>query len=374
LLTTPYSQDTTNATFTISAQQWFAASGTLSVSGMYDSVSWHAMIDMSIDANLFEPSFNANATLTGGMRFVQKESQIYAYINGLSLNATSGDVDGGILNALIGTISKKWISLSDGQTGSINTSSYSTNLSSLEYYLIEWLTRFPLVSAKGKTTVNGSPAYILDWNVAGVSGFVKYILNDAQNPWIQVLFSGDTIQNVVNGVVSSPLSGFLIVHSAKDIELRIDRIQTKDVGTLQVSISTTKSATRWLQDNETHTQLLTGKASIENGWVRIINTLIAQNIVLDTLIKSHGDIMEFTLTTPDVRAHATLNNEHHKTGIFAIPTITDIVPLTQILQWFSMLGWNAPEVDNGTGNEMDISHNMTVTPEATVDWSRNTRK
>ena len=54
--------------------------------------------------------------------------------------------------------------------------------------------------------------------------------------------------------------------------------------------------------------------------------------MLDALIKSHGDIMEFTLTTPDVRAHTVLHNEHHTTDIFALPSITNVVPLTQILQ------------------------------------------
>jgi hypothetical protein len=353
-------QDTTTAAFTVSSQQGFSASGMFIASGVYDTISGSALIDLSLDASMFEPSFNASATITGWMKIIQNTESMYAFIDGLSLTTTSGDLDGGIVNALIGTISKKWINLTETGTGTmVNKQAFTTNLWAFSYHLIEGLRRNPLMIEKGKTMIDGSPAYILWRNTGWVSGFVHYLLNDAQNPGAQVLFSGDEIQTVIDGITASPLSGYLIVHSEKDIELRIMSITTKDTGILSASFRTTKPATRSLTENGTNTVMLTGTAFIDTKWLHFINTLTTQKVSIDVLAKPEQKWVEVTLITPDIRVYALIKNAFHAIDAVSLPTITGSTPLSQIMQWFSMLGGGWLPDDTGSVKEPELTPTTT---------------
>lgn len=73
--------------------------------------SGNALIELSINATAFEPSFNASVLASGAFRVAQLGKTTYGYIDNVTFKPISGSADGGIIEALASTMSKKRIDL-----------------------------------------------------------------------------------------------------------------------------------------------------------------------------------------------------------------------------------------------------------------------
>lgn len=184
-----------------------------------------------MDANAFEPSFNSSVIISGAIRLAHLNNNTYGYIENILFKPLTGNADGGIIQALASTMSKRRIDLTDtlGGTGSATKgfSASTVNVQAFAYHLVDSLKSHRLFREAGKTTIDGKPAYILARDPEGVSGFVQDLLqNDSSQE--HPMFSQETIREAVDGILASPVVGYLIIHSSNNVTLRIDSITTND--------------------------------------------------------------------------------------------------------------------------------------------------
>jgi hypothetical protein len=94
-ITAPVANAITHELTTIDMQaasaQGFAASGTITSSGVY--ASGNALIHLGINATAFEPSFNASVIASGAFRLAQLGTTTYGYIDTVTLKPISGSAD-----------------------------------------------------------------------------------------------------------------------------------------------------------------------------------------------------------------------------------------------------------------------------------------
>lgn len=366
--------DTTNIDFAISSPQWFHASGTLVASWEYDMTSGAANINLLLQAKAYEPSFGASVKIDWDIKIANDTKSTYAYIDSFNLVPETGNVDGGLITALIGSISKKWINLGDNtvalDTGnsvsgaSISTNNglfaYSANMQTFLSRFQEGITKYPLLKETGKTKIDGKLAYNVAWNPEGVLGFVNYLLQDSKNLWNNITFSGSTLEEVVKGILESPLVGNIIVYSKDNVVLRVDSITTQDAWIISMTYSTKDGLTWTNTDNEKNI-IATGDI-LPSGKEFVFHISIPANeISLIGETKAQGKNIVLTVTTPDVTLQATISNKTMKIDSFVPTIISGAMPLENIAQGFGLLwGSNTDSSEAMTQpiDEADISENQ----------------
>ncbi len=351
--------DTTNIDFTISSPQWFHASGTLVASWEYDMTSGAANINLLLQAKAYEPSFGASVKIDWDIKIANDTKSTYAYINSFNLVPETGNVDGGLITALIGSISKKWINLGDNtvtlDTGSsvsgasVSTNNglfaYSANMQTFLSRFQEGITKYPLLKETGKTKIDGKLAYNVTWNPDGVSWFVNYLLQDSKNLGNNITFSGNTLEEVVKGILESPLVWNIIVYSKDNIVLRIDSITTKDAWIISMTYST-KDGLAWTNTDNEKNIIATGDI-LPAGKEFIFHISVpTNNVVLAWETKDQGKKAVITVTTPDITFQATVSNTSNKIDSFSPTIISDAIPLENIVNGFGLFGANNNVQDN----------------------------
>ncbi len=354
--------DQTTVDFTVTSPQGFMATGTLIASGEYDMSSGAANIDLSLIAKAFEPSFGATVNVAGLVKVINDTQSTYAYINNMSVTPETGNADGGILTALLGSISQKWINLSDdwstdGTTVSGSTatgwatnnglSSYHASFTHLLTRIQEGIATYPLLKETGKTEVDGKLAYNIDWNAEWVSGFVNYLLQDTKNFGNNITFSGSTLEEVVKGILESPIVGQIVVYSEDNVVLRIDSIQTKDAGIISLRYSTKEGLT-WTNIDTANTVIATGDILSDGDEVMFHINIPTNNMRLSGETKEDQTQLSLTLTTTDITAMALIKNVTTVIQSFTPTVVTWAMPLEEVTRWFSMLGLTTDTVQMPT--------------------------
>ncbi len=222
-------QDETTIDFAINANEWFNATGTLVSKWLYNLPAHWVNMSIWIDAIAFEPSFGTNIILSGELQFVENSGKIYWSINNFNVSPEkeSWNVEWGVINALVNTISKKWIMIS--QTWEVSSLvPYRTNIVEFFHQLNKWRWEYSLFKEIWKTTIDGYTAYKIGWDELWVKSFVQHILQDAKNIGAPVTFDWATMDEVIQGIIASPLEWYMIIKSKDHIILRIDSISTQD--------------------------------------------------------------------------------------------------------------------------------------------------
>jgi hypothetical protein len=114
-------------------------------------------------------------------------------------------------------------------------------------------------------------------------------------------FSDSTITTTIQGILKSPVVGYLIIRSASDVTLRIDSITTADAGIFSAQINTASPSTRSVIDATTKTSLMTGSASFGRKGFMMTNNRAPTGITLSVEIPSKTAPTHITISTKDVR-------------------------------------------------------------------------
>lgn len=346
--TTKVLHDETNIDFALHANEWFVATGTIISVWDYNlpDANWWVNMNLSINSEAYEPSFWSNIRLTWDIQFVENSWSIYGKINWFSLTPEkdSWNVEWGVISALVNTISKKWIMLSSW-TEKASLVPYRKNIIEFFHQFNLWRNKHSLFKEVWKTTIDWYTAYKIWWDEEGVKAFVQYILEDAKNIWAPVTFDGATMDEAIQWIISSPIEWYLIVKSANHVILRIDSVSTqswivwftysKDWLLLTVKDLDNMLIATWdvtLQDKELVFNLSAPSSNIfivwhtENNQSTAVVSLKNNEFLISTVIKGMTKAIE--TFTPTI--------------------VTGSMPLTQILQWFSMLQWDEPAMEEGT--------------------------
>lgn len=343
-------QDQTTIDFSLSSPQWFHASGTLVASGQYDMSSGAANIDITLQGKAFEPSFGAAVNIAGLVKIANDTKATYAFIDNMSIVPETGNVDGWLMTALIGSISKKWINLSSEDTtittdtGSTDggLSSYHASITRLVSHLQEGIATYPLLKETGKTKVDGKLAYNVDWNAEGVSGFVNFLLKDSKNFGNNITFSGATLEEVVKGILESPIAGQLIIYSEDNIVLRIDSITTKDAGIISLSYSS-KDWLTWTNTDTDKTIIATGDILAAGKEIIFHINVPSNNVSLIGETKDNQKALSVTLTTPDITLLTMIKNTTSTLSAFTPTIVSGAMFIQDLTQGFNLLaGYEEP--------------------------------
>lgn len=180
--------------------------------------------------------------------------------------------------------------------------------------------------------IDGNPAYALAWDPVGVSGFVHTLLNGDQTT-----FSETTIDEAIQGILNSPIVGYLIIRGANDVSLRIDSITTSDAGILSAQINSKSPSTWQVIDSDSKAPLMTGMATLGREGFTLSNSRTAADITLSIAIPPRAPI-SMTLSTKDIQMKATVRSTTSHLKNWTPPTITDAIPFSRIQEGFSLLG------------------------------------
>jgi hypothetical protein len=329
--------DETVIDFSLSAKEGFSATGKLISKWSYNLPGDWVDMKMSMEAIAFEPSFGSNMLFSGEVQFAENSGKIYWSLNSFNISPEreAGNVEWWVINALANTISKKWIDLSwSGNSASLVP--YRANIVEFFHQFNRWRWAYSLFKEAGTTTIDGYAAYKIAWDEEWIKKFVEHILKDAKNIWAPVTFDGSTMDQVIQGIVASPIEWYMIIKSRDHVILRIDSITTQDSGKLSFIYDK-----NWLEltvkDNE-NIVIATGSVGLHKRELHFGLTLPGSNVDIQwqTLLKQWK--AKVTLTNPEFILTTLIGGETKTADVFTAVQIQESIPLTQIIEWFSLIG------------------------------------
>jgi hypothetical protein len=347
-ITTTTSSDETKAVhdetvvdFSLHANAWFAASGTLKSIGDYTiNQSWSAVIMwLSIDSQAYEPSFWSDVKITWDIQFVENSWVTYGKINWFSLTPEkeTGNVEWWVINALIKTISNKRITLSEWAE-KISLIPYRKNITELMRQLNIWWSQNILFKEVWKTTIDWYTAYKIWWNKDGVKSFIQYILKDAKNIWVPIIFDWATIDEAIQGIMNSPIEWYMIIKSSNDIILRIDSITTQDSWILWVTYS--KDWVEAVLKNNDNTIIATWDIRPKNTELFFNLAIPSNNVYIWWQTEKNQEVVRLQFKNSEFVLNAIIWGTSKTIDLFSPIVVTWSTPLSQIIQWFNLLQWN----------------------------------
>ncbi len=334
--TTKILQDNTHIDFSLAATGWFAATGTVILSWVYNLPSGWVELDLDLEAKAFEPSFGGNITLSWALHFVENSKKVYGMIKtfGLQPELSQGNVEGWVINALVNTISKKWITLSDdAQTATITP--YRKNITEFLRQLHSSWNEYTFFKETGKTTIDWYTAYALWWDTEGIKWFMKHILNDARNIWNPVNFDSKTLDDVLQGIIASPLEGFLIIKSDKHVVLRIDAVKTKDSGTFSF-VYDQNGLSMQVKDTD-NTIITTANIQKKDKELAFDVNIPNNSVAVQWYTQDDQEELYMTITNKEFVLRAIVWGNSAITDTFTPTTVSWSTPLSQIVEGFTML-------------------------------------
>lgn len=331
--------DTTYVKFNLSSKWWFISTGVLMGSGVYNISSPSGWVDMhvTVDATAFEPSFGSGVLLSWDIHFSEQNKKLFGNIERFSLqpDSSEGNIEWGIISAMIWTVSQRWIELTDESQAS-TLIPYRKNMTEfLRQLHIGWKDN-TVLKETGKTKVDGYTAYTVWWNEDGLRKFVEHILKDAKNIWSPVSFSGQTIDEAIKWIIDSPVQWHLIIYGKDNVELRIDSITTKDSGVLSF-IYNNKWIIMTVKDNNEKTvgtlEVKKKKNELEFA-LRIPNN----NITVQWKTENNQETLYLSLITSDITLHTIVTGISRAVNEYVPAIISGSTSIKQILEWFAALG------------------------------------
>ncbi len=346
--TTKALHDETTIDFSLHANQWFVATGTLRSSWDYNlpDQKWWVNMYLMVDSEAYEPSFWSNVALTWVIQFVENSWKIYGRINWFSLTPEkeAGNVEWGVINALINTISKKWITLSEWWEKTALVP-YRKNIIEFFHQFNLWRNKHSLFKEIGKTKIDWYTAYKIWWDEEWVKSFVQYILQDAKNIWTPIAFDWSTMDEAIQWIISSPIEWYIIIKASNHVILRIDSISTKDSGILWFVYSKD-----WLlltlKDTD-NTIVATWDVTLKDKELVFNLSVPSNNIFIAWFTQNNQSTASITFKNTEFVLNTTIWGITNAIENFLPSVVTWSIPLAQILEWFSILQWN-DEWDNIT--------------------------
>ena len=339
--TTKVLHDETNIDFSLNAAQWFAATGTIVSIWDYNlpSNNWWVNMNLMVDSEAYEPSFWSNVRLTGDIQFAENSGVIYGQIHWFSLTPQkdAGNVEWGVINALINTISKKWIALSDWSEKA-SLVPYRKNIIEFFHQFNLWRNEHSLFKEIWKTKVDWYTAYKIWWDEEWVKAFVLHILQDAKNIWTPIAFDWSTMDEAIQWIISSPLEWYLIIKSSNHVVLRIDSVSTQDSGTIWFTYS--KDGLLLTIKDTDNTIIATWDVTLKNKELLFNIVVPSNNIIIAWHTEDNQSRTVVSLKNPEFTLYATIKWITKSIESFVPTVITWSTPIDQIMRWFSMLQWN----------------------------------
>lgn len=275
----------TNSNITVSMEDWFLFSGVIKTDSIYDIASWNAEIGLDFMGNAFVPDAKSTIRATLSWKAQTINEKLFLYVDAFDLKtdpATQNDMFWlGFISPIMNTVSKQRIDFSPESNSGMNILSwvsiapYTANIKQLLIASQRALKTYPLFQEIGKTQIDGKLAYQIGRNPAGVSWFINEILNITQNIGKNIELSSDEIEKAIQDILTSTLSGYIIVYNKNNIWLRIDSLQSQDAWTISLNISTKKWGTFALHSKEGFA-ILTGNIGRANN-NNIINIYLPTN-------------------------------------------------------------------------------------------------
>lgn len=334
--TTKVLSDETTIDFSLHANEWFSATWVIKSIWTYNlpSPQWWVNMNLLVDSLAFEPSFWSNVKLTGDIQFVENSGTLYGKINGFSLSPAkdAGNIEWWVINSLINTISKKWITLSEWQTVLVP---YRKNIIEFFHQFNVGRNKNSLFKEVWKTQIDWYTAYKIWWDEEGVKAFVQYILQDAKNIWTPIAFDWSTMDEAIQWIVSSPIEWYLIIKSADDVTLRIDSVSTQDSGIVWF-VYDKNGLLLTLKDTD-NTIIATWDVLKKDDELEFNLSIPSNNVTIHWHTEGHQDKAIITLNNPDFLLHAMIGWTTSTVDSFVPVVVTGSTPLKQIMQWFSML-------------------------------------
>lgn len=336
--------DTTYINFGLRTAQWFSATWVITSKWTYNfpSPSWWAIMNVYVDAVAFEPSFWTSLNLSGWLQFIENSKQVFWIINFFKISPERAEwnVEWWVLSALVNTISNKWIQLTT-PWDEWTIVPYRKNMIEFLHQFNIWWNKYNLFKEVWKTSIDGYSAYKIWWDEAGVREFVQHILQDAKNIGTPVTFDGATMDEVINGIVSSPLEWYMIIKSSNHIVLRIDSIATADSWNLGFEYDK-----NWMTlsiKDTTNTSIGKGTVTVEKNELRFGLSVPSSKTEITWETKNNQQIVIVNIVNPQI--NLTLSIEG-KTWIADSYTPLDpiwAIPISQIIAWFNMIWEGAIE-------------------------------
>ncbi len=346
--TTKVLHDETIIDFSLHANEWFVATGTLISSWDYNlpDKNWWVNMNLMVNSEAYEPSFWSNIRLTWDIQFVENSWTIYGNIHWFSLTPEreSWNVEWGVISALVNTISKKWIMLSVW-TEKASLVPYRKNIIEFFHQFNLWRNKHSLFKEVGKTEIDGYTAYKIWWDEEGVKSFVQYILQDAKNIWTPIAFDGSTMDEAIQWIISSPIEWYLIIKSTNNVILRIDSVSTKDSGTVWFVYS--RDGLFLTVKDTDNTLIATWDVTLQDKELVFNLSVPSNNIYIAWYTTNNQSIAKVTLKNNEFILGTTIKWITKAIEKFVPAVVTWSIPLTQIMQWFSILQWNDEWVDSG---------------------------
>jgi hypothetical protein len=329
-------QDNTHIDFSLAATGWFSATWTVILSWVYNLPSGWAELDVDLEAKAFEPSFGGNITLSWAVHLVENSKKIYGMIKafGLKPELSQWNVEWWVINALINTISKKRITLSaEEQTATITP--YRKNVTEFFRQLHSSRNEYNFFKETEKTTIDGYTAYKLWWDTEWIKWFMKRILNDARNLWNPVTFDSKTLDDILQWIIDSPLEGYLIIKSKDHVVVRLDTIKTKDSGIFSFTYDKD-----WLsmqvKDNDNNI-VTTANIQKKDKELAFEINIPNNNVAVQWYTQDEQEELYMTVTNKEFVLRTIIWWTSTATPLFTPTTITWSTPLSQIVEWFSIL-------------------------------------
>lgn len=345
--TTKVLHDETTIDFALHANEWFIATGTLTSAWDYDlpNANWWVNMNLMVDSEAYEPSFGSNVRLTWDIQFVENTWVIYGKINWFSLSPEkeSWNVEWWVISALVNTISKKWIMLSEGSEKA-SLVPYRKNIIEFFHQFNLWRNKHSLFKEVWKTQIDWYTAYKIWWDEEWVKAFVQYILQDAKNIWTPIAFDGSTMDEAIQWIISSPIEWYLIIKSTNHVILRIDSVSTKDSWTVWFTYS--KDGLFLTVKDTDNTLIATWDVTLKDNELVFNLAVPSSNIYIVWNTSNNQSIAHVTLKNSEFILSTTIKGITQAIEKFVPAVVTWSTPLTQILKWFSILQWNEEWVEN----------------------------
>lgn len=329
-------RDETIIDFMLNAQEWFSATWVLVSKWLYNLPADGVDMNMWIDAVAFEPSFGTNIVLSWELQFVENSGKVYGSINhfNVSPEKESGNVEWGVVNALVNTISKKWILLTETWDNA-SLVPYRANIVEFFHQLNKWRWEFSLFKEIGKTSIDWYTAYKIWRDEDWIKAFAQHILQDAKNIGTPVTFDWATMDEVIQGIVSSPLEWYMIIKAKDHIVLRIDSISTQD--SWKLGFVYDKNGIELTVKDNNNAIIATGNVEKQKKelafWLHIPwNNISIEGQTIDNQWKAKVILTnsQFVLT---MMIHGTTSTSDAFTAV----QIQESTPLSQIIEWFSLI-------------------------------------
>lgn len=339
--------DETVIDFSLHATAWFVATWTLVSSWEYNlpGANWWVNMNLMVDSYAYEPSFWSNVKMTGDIQFVENSWMIYGKINWfyLSPEKEAGNVEWWVINALINTISKKRILLSEwDQKASLVP--YRKNIIEFLHQFNLWRNKISLFKEIGKTKIDWYAAYKIWWDEEWVKAFVIHILQDAKNIWTPIAFDGSTMDEAIQWIINSPIEWYLIIKSKDHVILRIDSVSTQDSGTIWFEYS---KDWLFLTIKDTDNTIIATWDVIRKNQELVFNLAVPNNnVYIAWYTENNQNSASVTLKNPEFILYTTIKGITKAIDSFTPEVITWSISLKQILQWFSMLQGKTDELWN----------------------------